>query len=46
MNVKLEIFANFLNFWEYRTEQTAHKITKFHSHFELKSTLEGRNNEF
>ena len=26
--------------------QTVHKITKFHSHFQLKSKREGRNNEF
>ena len=33
--------------WRYQIcQQTVHKINKFHSHFQLKSKQEGRNNEF
>ena len=46
MNFKLEILAN-VEFWVYKIrQQTAHKITKFHSHFRLKSKREGKNREF
>ena len=45
MNFKLEILGNF-EFSGYQIcQQTVHKITKFHSHFQLKSKREGRNND-
>ena len=52
MNFNLEILVNFDFFFfggggGYQIcQQTVHKIAKFHSHFQLKSTWEGRNNEF
>ena len=36
-----------LDFWGYQIcQQTVHKITKFHSHFQLKSKREGTSNGF
>ena len=46
MNVELEILGNF-EFWGYQIcQQNVHKITEFHSHFQLKSQWEGRIHEF
>ena len=36
-----------MNLWEYQIcQQAVNKIAKFHSHFQLKSYQEGRNNGF
>ena len=43
MNFKLEILANFEFFGYQICQQTVHNITKFHSHFQLKSKQEGTN---
>ena len=46
MNFKLETLPNFefLNFQI--CQQTVHRITKFHSHFQLKSKWEGKTSYF
>ena len=42
INFKLEILANF-EVWERQScQRTVHRITKFHSHFQLKSEREGK----
>ena len=46
MNFKLEMLPNF-EFLGYQVYQdTVHKITKFHSHFQLKSKWEDKTNTF
>ena len=46
MIFNLESLANF-EFWGYQIcQQIVHKITEFHSHFQLKSQWEGGNNAF
>ena len=46
MNFKLEILTNF-EFWGYQIcQQTVHEITKFYSHFQLKSKWEDKTSYF
>ena len=46
INFKLEILAKFEFLGNQIHQQTVHETDKFHSHFQLKSKREGRNNKF